>query len=357
LESVTSAPAVGVVVTTYERGLDYLPAALASIAAQTFSDQRTTVAVDGGDPATLRYLEEEWPQVNVVSTAEPAGFAGIVRAGIDASEGRYVAVMNDDVELEPDWLRTLVGALEADPKLGFATGKTLLYHERDLVNETWQVVYTCGRFEAVGLLERDAGQYDEPRATAVATGAASLYRREALELAGGFDPDYFLYCEDADLCLRMGLRGYRGLYLPDARAYHAWAASTGRTSDAARYFGARNSLTTLLKDFPAPVLLTSLPKILLYQVHTLNVARGVGSGPVVLRAWRDFLRRMPATLRKRRAVMRERAIGAREFRGLVDATYPVPTGLTPHEVWRWLQHRIMSPLVRLRRAWVRRRGG
>ena len=58
------------------------------------------------------------------------------------------------------------------------------------------------------------------RATAIVTAAAALYRREALEAVGGFDEDYFLYCEDGDVCLRMLLAGYRGLYVPEPKAFH-----------------------------------------------------------------------------------------------------------------------------------------
>lgn len=338
---------VGAVVTTYKRGLEYLPGVLASLERQSARAGEVTVAVDGADAATIAYLEREWPAVRVVSTPEPRGFAGIAQLGIEATRGRHVAIMNDDIELERDWLERLVGELDQDPGLGFATGKTLLYDQRDLINETTQVAYTCGRFEPRGLLEKDVGQFDRPEGTTIASASASVYRRDAIEAAGGFDPDYFLYCEDADLCLRMILSGYRGLYIPEARAYHAWAASTGRTSSAARYYGVRNSLTTLVKDFPATVLLTSLPKIVLYQVHVLNLARAERSVPLLRRAWADFLRQLPATLRKRRALMRGRRIGAREFRAFVNAAYPVPTGLTPRQLGRWFKHRVAGPLLRV----------
>src|ERR671911_1377463 len=68
LDRVTNVPAVGAVVTTYKRGLEYLPAVLESIEAQSFTDHETTVAVDGADQATVDYLEREWPRVRVVST-------------------------------------------------------------------------------------------------------------------------------------------------------------------------------------------------------------------------------------------------------------------------------------------------
>jgi hypothetical protein len=340
----SAAPTVGVVITTYNRGLDYLPVLLRSLTAQTHADHEVTVVADGADPEVLAYLEREWPQVKVVSTPDARGYAAAAALGVRSSRGRYLAMLNDDVELEPEWLELLVAELERDPRLGFITGKTLLYEERDLINETKQDLYTCGRFVPRGLLERDEGQWDVRLPTAIVTASASLYRREAVDAAGGFDEDYFMYCEDADLCLRMVLLGSRGLYLPEARAYHAWAASSGRGADRSRFLSIRNALTTMLKDVPAGILLRSLPKLILYQCHTLAVARGDRRS--VYRAWGSFLSNAPATLRKRRAVMRRRVITTQEFASLLIADYPVPTGLTPRELGQWFWHRVIGRLLR-----------
>jgi GT2 family glycosyltransferase len=345
-----SAPAtVSAVITTYNRGLEFLPPLLQSLEAQSYGDQEVTVVVDGADPDVLAYLEREWPQVEVLTTPESQGYAAATALGLRSARGRHIAILNDDVELESDWLELLVGELESDPKLGFVTGKTLLYEERDVINETKQDLYTCGRFEPRGLLEKDEGQWDERQPATIATAAASVYRREAVETAGGLDDEYGIYCEDADLCLRMVLLGYRGLYVPEARAYHAWSATTGRGTDRARYLSIRNGLTTLLKDMPAAVLLTSLPKILLYQSH--NFFSGRGAGPSarrsVVRAWGAFLKLVPSTLRKRRAIMRKRVISTPEFRAMLISDYPVPTGLTWTEIRLWVWHRVIVP-VRLK---------
>jgi hypothetical protein len=103
----------------------------------------------------------------------------------------------------------------------------------------------------------------------------------------------------------------------------------------------------MLKDMPLPVLVRSLPKILLYQGHNLSVARGAGAGRTVIEAWRAFLEAAPATLQKRRAVMRQRAIETREFRAMLRSEYPVPTGLTWPEIKVWFKNRIAGPLLRL----------
>ena len=186
--AMSAAATVGVVVTTHNRGLEYLPVLLRSLAEQSHPDHQVTVVVDGGDPETTRYLEREWPAVEIVSTPEPRGYAGAAALGISASSGRYIAMLNDDVELEPRWLELLVGELERDPGLGFITGKTLLYDQRELINETKQDLYTCGRFVPCGLLERDEGQWDRRLPASIVSASTAVYRREAVEAAGGFDP-------------------------------------------------------------------------------------------------------------------------------------------------------------------------
>ncbi len=339
-------PTVGVVITTYNQGLKYLPALLRSLSEQTHEDHAVAVVVDGGDPETVAYLEREWPRVEVVTTAKPRGYAGAAQLGVSCSSGRYVALLNDDVELEPRWLELLVAELERDPRLGFITGKTLLYDEREVINETKQDLYTCGSFVPRGLLERDEGQWDRRLPAIAVSGSTVVYRRQAVETVGGFDEDYFLYCEDADLCLRMVLAGYRGLYIPEARAYHAWAATTGRASNYARFYVIRNTLITLLKDFPLPLLIASLPKIVLYQSHVLSVARGGGYDAAVRRAWRSFLGSLPSTLRKRRIVMRTRVLGNRDFEAFLLKGYPVSNAFTPLGVAEWVYRRLPGPLRR-----------
>ena len=152
----------------------------------------------------------------MVELGENRGFSAAVNRGIAAGPGPYVALLNTDIELSPDWLELLVGELDRDPRLGFATGKVMRHDDRGVIEQAGHDFFTCGRFEPRGLDERDEGQYDERRATPIVTAAAALYRREALEAAGGFDEDYFLYCEDGDVCLRMLLLRLLGPLRPRA---------------------------------------------------------------------------------------------------------------------------------------------
>ena len=185
--------------------------------------------------------------------------------------------------------------------------------------------YTCGLFAPRGLDEKDTGQYDDPAPTAIVSAAAALYRRGAVECVGAFDQDYFLYCEDADLCLRMLLTGQRGLYVPGPEAYHVRGGTADRRSETTSFFLFRNGLITLVKDMPASILIPSMPKILLYGYTQYRGAREGGIAGIFRRAFGSFLRMLGATLRKRRGVQGTRSMPVSELRSLLRTEYPFPT--------------------------------
>jgi GT2 family glycosyltransferase len=326
----SAAPKVSVVIpnhngVTPRDGLTYLEMVLPTLREQSFRDFDVTVVDDGSTDHSVRYLKENWPEVRVVALAGNSGFPKTVNTGIEATNGEYIALLNNDIELSPDWLEQLVGMLDREPGLGFVTGKILRYQERTVIEQAGQDLYTCGMFAPRGLDADDVGQFDEPRQITIATAAASIYRREAVARANGFDEDYFLYCEDADLCLRMVLQGYQGLYVPGPVAYHVRGGTIGQESDRTRFYVLRNTPITLLKDYPGPILWRALLKIAAYQAHQWRVARKGGFTRTLLRAYASFLRAIPKTLGKRRRVQRRRALTAPDFGSLLLTEYPVPT--------------------------------
>jgi GT2 family glycosyltransferase len=328
-----SEPKVSIVIpnrdgATPRDGLTYLDLVMGTLAEQSFRDFEVVVVDNGSADDSVQYLRESWPEVKVVELGENRGFSAACNAGIAAGRGPYVALLNTDIELSPDWLELLVGELDRDPRIGFATGKIMRHDDRDVIEQAGHDFFTCGRFEPRGLDERDEGQYDERRATPIVTAAAAMYRRGAFEQVGGFDEDYFLYCEDGDVCLRMLLRGYSGLYVPEPKAFHVRGGTVGAAaSDLPRFFLVRNALITLLKDLPASVLLRSLPKIALYHWGQLSAARRERYARRVLQAYASFLRMVPATLRKRRAVQGDRTVSPAAFASQVRTDYPFPTRL------------------------------
>ena len=306
-------------------GLTFLDMVRDTLAGQSFRDFEVVVVDNGSSDDSVAHLREHWPEARVIELGENRGFSGAVNPGIVAAGSPYVALLNTDIELSTDWLELLVGELERDARLGFVTGKIMRFDDRGVIEQVGHDFYTCGRFEPRGLDERDEGQYDERRATPVVSAAAALYRREALDRAGGFDEDYFLYCEDGDVCLRMLLLGYSGLYVPEPKAFHVRGGTVGPSTDLPRFYLVRNGLVTVFKDLPASVLLRSLPKIALYNWGALMAGRRDGYAGKVLRAFASFLGMIPGILRKRCGVQRRREVAPAAFASEVSTGYPFPS--------------------------------
>jgi GT2 family glycosyltransferase len=321
---VAAGPKVSIVIPVWN-GREHLSMVLSSLREQTSTEFDTTVVDNGSTDGTLDYLREEWPEVGVVSIPENVGFAAAANRGIEATAGEHVAFLNDDMELQPDWIERLAHELDSDPRLGLVTGKVMFDHDRTLIYQAGHEYYTYGWCATRGVHEKDEGQYDARLPSVAGTGAGSMYRRAAIEAAGGFDEDYFMYCEDVDLGLRVLLAGYTGLYVPAPVAFHVAGAKTGKTPEMPRRMLYRNQLVTLVKDVPWSILWRALPKVMLYLHYQYTVERKNGVPRVALGAYVEFLKMLPATLVKRRRVMRRRVISTPELRSMLRGDYPFPT--------------------------------
>ena len=147
--------------------------------------------------------------------------------------GRYVLLLNPDVECLPGFLDTLVAFMDEHPDVGIAAPK--------LLNPDGTLQPSCRRFSTpasilirglhldgvsrrTGLMQRYLmDDFDHQTVADVdwVTGALMIVRREAIALVGPMDERYFLYSDDQDWCCRMWRGGWRVCYVPQAQAVHA----------------------------------------------------------------------------------------------------------------------------------------
>lgn len=290
-------------------GRALLETILPSLAAQRFRDFEVVVVDNGSRDDTVAWLAEQWPQVEVVSLPENVGVTAALNVCARAGRGELVALLNNDLELDPGCLEELVAALDAHPEAGWAGAKLLDFAEREVLDGAGDVFTWAATGGRRGHGERDRGQYDEPRAIFGACGGAALYRRTAFADVGEFDEDFFAFYEDVDWNLRAQLAGLSCRYVPGAVVYHMGSATIGRgLSDFTRYHLWRNTLWIVAKDLPAGALLRHAPHLALGQAVNLAVAVRDRKLSIWLRVWRDALRGLPRMLRKRREVQARRRI-------------------------------------------------
>lgn len=290
-------------------GRALLETILPSLAAQRFRDFEVVVVDNGSRDDTVAWLADQWPEVEVVSLPENVGVTAALNVCARAGRGDLVALLNNDLELDPGCLGELVAALDAHPEAGWAGAKLLDFAEREVLDGAGDVFTWAATGGRRGHGERDRGQYDEPRAIFGACGGAALYRRTAFADVGEFDEDFFAFYEDVDWNLRAQLAGLSCRYVPGAVVYHMGSATIGRgLSDFTRYHLWRNTLWIVAKDLPAGALLRHAPHLALGQAVNLAVAIRDRKLAIWLRVWRDALRALPRMLRKRREVQARRRI-------------------------------------------------
>jgi GT2 family glycosyltransferase len=308
---------VSVVVLTYN-GRELLDLVLPSLATQRYQQFATIVVDNGSTDDTMQWLGETWPEVAVVSLPENIGVTAALNVCFQAGDGELIALLNNDLELDPNCLGELVNALDAHPEAAVATAKLINFHDRELIDGAGDIYDWTGVSDRRGQGMRDVGQYDDPQPIFSACGGAAVYRRSAVEQVGPFDEDFFAYKEDVDWSFRAQLLGYSCRYVPTAIAYHISGATLGSDlNEFALYQNWRNGIWVVAKNYPLSALLRHGYRFLNAQRGILKWAFHTGRLRVFARAWCDAVLAMPAVLRKRHGVQRSRRIGLHELEHLI----------------------------------------
>jgi GT2 family glycosyltransferase len=316
---VSAAPRVTVVIPTWN-GRALLELVMPSLARQEYRDFETLLVDNGSSDGTPEHVRERWPWAAVVELPSNVGFAAGVNRGIERARGEYVALVNNDMELDPAFLRTLVAALDDEPSAASATAKMLFFDDREILDGAGDVLYWSGVVRLRGRGERDRGQYDEPAEVFSACAGAALYRRAAFEEVGLFDEAFFAQMEDVDWGFRARLLGHGCRYVPDAVVFHKGSASMWREGRRdPRFWGmpVRNCIWMWIKNYPRDCLLRNAHLLFGHELAGLYFATREGMARAQLRAWREALRGLPRVLRQRREIQARRRIGRRELEPII----------------------------------------
>ena len=303
------APRVTVVIPNWN-GERFLNLCLPSLRRQSFEDFETILVDNGSTDASVDFTRLNFPEVRVIALSDNRGFSAAVNAGIRASETEYVALLNNDAEVDPGWLEALVCAAGSHPEAGLFASKLVDFHDRRLLDGAGDALRRSGLPYRIGHRELDRGQYERETFVFSACAAAALYRRTLFEEIGPFDEDFFAYCEDGDVSFRAQLAGYRCLYIPGAIVYHVGSASTGgKRSATATRLGTQNGINLLVKNLPRALVWRNLPSLLAGQLSRVVVTSFSSAG---LRAHLGGLagawRLLPRMLEKRKKIQNRRRV-------------------------------------------------
>jgi N-acetylglucosaminyl-diphospho-decaprenol L-rhamnosyltransferase len=161
-------------------------------------------------------------EVRLIALDRRSGKAENDSALLREARGDLCLLLNEDAELAPGAVRSLVDALEADPGAAVAAPQ-LLGPDGTPQPCAWRLPGVGTALAGALFLHRFLtvqSRGTRTRAVGWAQSSAMLVRREAAEQVGGLDPDFFVYSDETDFCKRLGDAGWRILYVPAARATH-----------------------------------------------------------------------------------------------------------------------------------------
>jgi GT2 family glycosyltransferase len=314
---------VSVIIVNYGRG--WLLKCLPSIVATQCPHSRLEIIiVDNASGDDLASVENEFREVKLIKLKENVGYAKGVNMGTEISRGEYIAVLNNDVVVTPDWLSKLVSVLERDENVAAVCPRKKSLLMNKVLDGCGGALNILGQGWDRGESEVDVGQYSNFAEVTHPSGAVFLTRRELRDEFGFLlNPDFFMLIEDVDFGLRCWKAGHKVVYAPDCVVYHARSPTLGGLSERNPYSYTKNLLATVFEIFDLFVFIRLFPILIETQLaqafYLFSFHKKSHAVPSVLRGVKDFLfdLRLYSRRRARIAKMDDREIMSKFSRSFV----------------------------------------
>jgi len=302
-------PEVSVLVVSYNTRAMTL-ACLASVAAQTRAAHEVIVLDNASTDGSAGAVAQAHPGVRLIASADNLGFAGGNNRAAAQARGEYLLLLNPDTEVRDGAIDRLLDFARSRPRAGIWGGRTLfadgslnptsVHRRMSLWTLLCRATGLTGLFPASALFNAEAyggWKRDTVRRVDIVSGAFFLIRREMWEALGGLDETFFMYGEEADLCLRATARfGAAPVVTPEATIiHHGGASERVRADKLVRLLSAKATL--IARHFPAwqrgagLALLAAWPASRALATGLRGRLPGGGGAAEAARVWAEVWRR------------------------------------------------------------------
>lgn len=216
-----------------------------------FNENMEVIVVDNASKnQEAEIIAKRFPQVNVIKSERNLGFAGGNNLGIQAAQGKYLFLINNDTVFKDFNVQALIERMESSPDIGIVCPKIRFAWENNPIQFAGysKLSTITVRNYAIGFNEGDHGQYDTAHPTPYAHGAAMLIHREAINKVGLMPDCYFLYYEELDWSMMFTRMGFQIWYEPECTIYHKESQATGQNSPLRSYYLTRNRLLLVRRN-------------------------------------------------------------------------------------------------------------
>ena len=216
-----------------------------------FNENMEVIVVDNASMnQEAETIAQRYPQVKVIQSERNLGFAGGNNLGIQAAQGKYLFLINNDTVFKDFNIQALIDRVESSPNIGIVCPKIrFAWANNPIQFAGYSKLSTITvRNYAIGFNEEDHGQYDIAHSTPYAHGAAMFIRRDAINKVGLMPECYFLYYEELDWSMMFARAGYQIWYEPKCTIYHKESRATGLNSPLRTYYLTRNRLLLVRRN-------------------------------------------------------------------------------------------------------------
>ncbi len=273
---------------------------------------QVVVADNASTDDSMNYLQKNFPEVQLIRNSTNTGYAGGYNEALKQVDAEYYILLNNDVEVSPNWIQPLLELMEKDNSIAACQPKVLDQKNKNLFEyagasggsiDKYGYPFCRGRiFETI---EEDKGQYNDIKQIFWASGACLMLRSKTFWELDGFDADYFAHMEEIDLCWRMQNLGHTIFVNPSSFVYHVGGGTLNKQSSQKTFLNFRNSLVTLTKNHPSKSLFFKLVmRLILDGIAGCRFLLKFQFGQLIaiLQAHGSYYWNLNTTLKKRKAL-------------------------------------------------------
>ena len=314
-------PYISIIILNYN-GKNYLEDCFKSLENLNYPKEKYEIIMvdNASTDDSIEYTKKKFSFVKVIGFNKNYGVAEGNNKAVEYTnpKSEYIAFLNNDTEVDKNWLIELVKPLIKDRTIGCSGNKILNYYDRSVVDSAGANITIIGTGYGIGHLKKDTVNYNKIRFIGYASGASMLIRKKLFNYLNGFDKDYFGYLEDTDIGWRLWLQGYKVSYVPTAVIYHKGGGSFGgsRNIPFRLYLGQKNRLFNIVKNFEIFNLFRGLITSIGYDIFKIikfTINRKFDCIAAILKGNYTFIKELPKTLKKRKIIQKNRKIIDKEL--------------------------------------------
>lgn len=289
-------------------GKNLLERFLSSVVANS-QEAKVYVADNASTDDSVAYIKKNFPTVQIIQNTNNDGYAKGYNDALKHVSADFYCLLNSDVEVTKDWLIPILETFQKEPNTAIIQPKILDYNKKDHFEyagaaggfiDKYGYPYCRGRI--FDTIEKDEGKYSDTIPIFWASGACLFVRSEIFHHLKGFDESFFAHFEEIDLCWRAFNLGYDIKYVGTTTIYHVGGATLKNNNPKKTYLNFRNSLYTLTKNAPGPLVPLIFIRMVLDGFAALKFFVEFKFSHIfaILKAHLNFYMQLPVLLKQRK---------------------------------------------------------